>query len=142
MAQDTLALLMEGYNLKRRMDADKARLAAINQQLARLAEYRDGSATGHIYAGDMHAKVVQRSNVKWHQPELEQARKAMGDDAFFKVFKWEYKPLSAKALNGFFDYGALAHVEAVKAACEESYGAPTVTYERVDDISMVEAANA
>ena len=139
MNESAFALMREGLALKESIEKERARLAEIANALRTLAEFRDGSATGHVYAGDLHAKVVLKSNVRWDQAGLEQARAAMGDEKFFKVFKWKYEPRNARALQGFFDYGGRDDISLVRAACTETPGQPSVTYEYV---GATEAADA
>lgn len=128
-------LIREGMEIKARMDADKARLQSINNTLAELAEYKEGSKTGHIYGQNLHVKVQRKTNVKWDQAELNRARSAIGDELFFQVFKWEFKPASKKALDGFMQYGDKLHVDMVNAAMTETPGTPAVEYELLEEVA-------
>ena len=132
---DVNALIREGMEIKARMDADKKRLQSINNTLAELAEYREGSQTGHIYDTNLHVKVQRKTNVKWDQAELNRARVALGDDLFFEVFKWEFKPASKKALDGFMQYGDKTCVELVRGAMTETPGTPAVEYELLEEVA-------
>lgn len=131
MTDSTTALLQEGYALKCRMTQDKARLADIHGELARRAHFAPGSATGHIQAGGLAATVVRRTNITWDQAQLEKLRIRLGDALFFKIFVWEYRPLSARALTVFYRYGTPEDVAAVRAAATEKPGQASVTYETV-----------
>lgn len=132
---DISALIREGMDIKARMDADKKRLQNINKQLADIAEYKEGSNTGHIYDSNLHVKVQRKTNVKWDQKELNRARTALGDDIFFEVFKWKYEPASKKALDGFMQYGDKTCVDLVRGAMTETPGTPAVEYELLEEVA-------
>lgn len=128
-------LMREGMAIKTRMDADRKRLQEINAALAGLAEYREGSQTGHLYDSNLHVKVQRKTNVKWDQTGLNQARAGMGDELFFQVFKWEFKPSSKKALDGLLEFGKAEHRQMVLAAMTETPGAPSVEYELLVEVA-------
>ena len=130
---DVSALLREGWQLKQRIDADTARLRQINAALAELCEYPEGRMTGHMAAGHIRAKITKKVNLKWDQAKLRKALDAMGLDEFRKVFKYEFKPLGARELKGFLDFGKPEHVALVKGALTEAPGAPAVSYEVIED---------
>ena len=129
--QDLGTLLSEGAKLKARIDADKARLAEINRQLEAAAVFPEGKSTAHMAAGGFRATVTRKTYVKWDQKKLVKAMDAMGTEAFRKVFAYEFKPVSAKTLNSFLEFGNEADVAAVRDAMTETAGAPSVKYEEV-----------
>ncbi|MCR5259511.1 MAG: hypothetical protein K6E40_15300 [Desulfovibrio sp.] len=130
---DVSALLSEGFKLKTRIDADTARLRQVNAALAGLCEYPEGKMTGHLAAGSIRAKITKKVNVKWDQARLLKACDAMGAEEFRKVFKYEFRPLGAKELKGFLDFGRPEHVALVKGALTETPGSPSVSYEVAED---------
>lgn len=130
--QDPLAaLLREAAQLDADIKTKTARLRDLKGQIADAAE-KNGK-TGKVTAGGYAAKVQQKENVTWDQAKLEQARLAIGNDAFFRTFKWEFKPENKKKLDAFLDYGEPAHVQIVQSAMTVKPGAPSVTIEAVQD---------
>ena len=130
---DIGALLSEGMKLKTRIDADKARLAEINRELEALAVFPEGKNTAHLAASGFRATVTRKTTVKWDQEKLADAMKTMGSEAFRKVFTYEFKPVGAKQLNAFLEFGGEAEVGAVKAAMTVAQGSPSVKYEEAMD---------
>lgn len=68
-------LLRDGLTLKQEIDARQQKLREINKQIAEQAEFKPGSSTGHIAAGNIMAKVTRRQNIKWDQDALAVAHK-------------------------------------------------------------------
>lgn len=67
--------LMEEYlAIKTQIDALKIRQDDIAARLAAMAEYKDGSKTAHLYAGNLHFTVAKKENATWDQALLEAAR--------------------------------------------------------------------
>ena len=130
---DLGSLLSEGMKLKTRIDADKARLAAINREIEALAEFPEGKSTAHVAANGFRATVTRKSTVKWDQKKLSEVMEAIGAEAFRKVFTYEFKPVGAKQLNAFLEFGAEADVAKVKEAMTVTQSAPSVKYEEVLD---------
>lgn len=130
---DLGSLLSEGMKLKVRIDADKARLAEINRELEALASFPEGKATAHLAAGGFRATVTRKTTVKWDQKKLAGAMDAIGAEAFQKVFTYEFKPLGAKQLKAFLEFGEPEAIAAVRAAMTEAPAAPSVRYEEVMD---------
>ena len=130
---DLGSLLSEGAKLKTRIDADKGRLAEINRELESLCDFPEGKATAHLAANGFRATVTRKTTVKCDQKKLNSAMQAMGSDAFRKVFTYEFKPVGAKQLNAFLEFGDEAEVEAVKAAMTVTPASPSVKYEEAMD---------
>lgn len=129
---ETLAnLLSEGMQLKARIDADKARLADINRAIEAIAVFPEGKATAHVAAGGFRATVQRKTTVKWDQAKLASAMDAIGADTFKRVFSYEFKPLGAKQLKAFLEFGEPEQVAAVKAAMTEAPASPSVRFECV-----------
>ena len=126
---DLGSLLSEGIKLKNRIDADKARLAEVNREIEALAEFPEGKNTAHLAANGLRATVTRKSSVKWDQKKLNEAMSAIGTEAFRKVFTYEFKPVGAKQLNAFLEFGNEADVAKAKAAMTVTQAAPSVKYE-------------
>jgi hypothetical protein len=106
-------------------------LKEIKRTLAGMAEYKEGSKTGHVFGQRYHAVVSLKTNVKWDQDALDRLRRTMGDPAFFRVFKWAYEPVSKKVLDGAIDFGE--HGEAIRATYTETEGSPQVTFKLMEE---------
>jgi len=129
--QSLESLLSEGMQIKARIDADKARLGQINRELEALAVFPEGKSTAHVVAGGFRATVQKKTTVKWDQKKLAEAMKAIGAESFQKVFTYEFKPLGAKQLKAFLEFGEPEQVAAVKEAMTEAPASPSVKYECV-----------
>ena len=125
-----LDLLAQEY-ARNKAEADRltARNAEIAEALEKAARFKDGSNTGHVMAGGYRFTVSRKFNTKWLADKLEEARKALTDELFFKVFAWEYKPRSKKELDGFLEYASPEFRAAILAAMETSPGRPSVRME-------------
>lgn len=130
---DLGSLLSEGAKLKARIDADKTRLAEINRELEALCEFPEGKATGHLAANGFRATVTRKTTVKWNQEKLNDAMKAMGSEAFRRVFTYEFKPVGTRQLNAFLEFGNENEVGMIRDAMTVSQGAPSVKYEEAMD---------
>ena len=124
-------LIKTGAQLKAEIDSKKIQLAEINRQLAKIAQYKEGSQTGHIYTEHYHVKVALKKNVKWDQKKLSEARSLIGDEKFFKVFGWKFEPKNKGVLDGFIENADEQYTSSVLAAMTVSEGSPTVTYEEI-----------
>lgn len=126
------ALVREYARVKHEADALTERAREIARTLAELAEYKEGSKTGHILTSAYKVTTTIKEGVTWDQDALEAARIKMDDD-FLKVFKWKFEPKSAKALTGFFDYASPAQVEMVRKAMTVKPAQPQVRLDRLED---------
>ena len=114
---------------KKEADALTARNAEIADELVKAAAFDDGSNTGHLLAGGFKVTVTRRFNTRWVTEKLENARKVLTDELFFRVFKWKYEPHSKKDLDAFLEYAAPEFRAAILAAMETSPGRPGVKLE-------------
>jgi hypothetical protein len=105
-------------------------LRSMKARLAELAEYKEGSKTGHAFGGRFKITVSLRENVKWDQEALNRLRDAMGDEEFFKVFEWAFEPRSKKLLDGAIEFGRFG--EAIKGTFTTAPGAPQVTFKPIE----------
>jgi hypothetical protein len=128
MSVEIDALVREGAETKAEMDNLQAKLRLINKQLADLAPFEGDKKTATIEAGGYTVKVQVKENVRWDQEKLNRARTTLGDDMFFKVFRWEYKPVSKKDLDGYLEYAGDEYKQPILDAMSTKPGAPSVTY--------------
>ena len=124
------ALISRGAMLKAQMNLAQEELGKINQQIADQTRFLEGKNTGHVFGGGYDVTVQKRTNVKWDQGKLRAAREALGDDDFFKVFTWEFKPSGANDLKAFLQFGG-DKAKRVLEAMTVTVGAPQVTYTRI-----------
>ena len=134
MTTDTLELLKEGAKIRKWQEESKKRLAEINQILAERATYREGSATGHIYGGNIHATITKKKSVKFDQDLLFLAMKEIGEIPFEGVFKRKYEPRSKAALRGFFQTANDKEKKLVWDAMTEEDVPPYVKYETIEEV--------
>lgn len=132
----TEKLLREGITLKWEIDARQQKLREINKQIAEQAEYKPGSSTGHIAAGNIMAKVTRRQNVKWDQDALAVAHKKMGTELFAKAFTYKFEPINARQLKNWLSSGDVPDEakHLVLEARTVTEGAPSVVYEEAGDV--------
>lgn len=126
---EIVQLARQGLALKQQRDAIDAELKGINARLAELAEYKPNSSTGHVRAGGVHVTVSRKEYVKWEQPVLENVRAHLGDETFFRLFKWEFEPRSSRDVNAFLEFGDEHGVALIRQAMTTKPGAPSVKYE-------------
>ena len=131
MGNNLANLLSEGMHLKAKIDAAKARLAKINREIEAIAVFPEGKATAHLAAGGFRATIQRKTTVKWDQAKLAEAMKTLGAESFQKVFTYEFKPLGAKQLKAFLEFGEPEQVAAVKEAMTETPASPSVKFECV-----------
>lgn len=136
MKQNVSELMREALQIKARMDMDKARLAEINKVMAEEAVFEGECKTARLAMDGMMAKVQLRETVSWNQDALREACKVIGADNFRRAFDYEFKPVSARALQAW-----LADPEnrddwrrMVTDARIIKTGAPSVSYEVVEEV--------
>lgn len=125
-------LIAEGAKLKEQEADIKARLADINKTLETMAEFC-GKKTATIVGGGYRVKIQKRTNVRWDQAKLNEARQMMGNDEFFKAFTWRFEPKGARQLAEYFEATQEHNANIIKAAMTEKPGAPDVTYEPIEE---------
>jgi hypothetical protein len=117
--------------LHEEISAKDKELKEIKKKLAEKAEFKEGSKTGHVFGVRWHATVALKEAIKWDQDALRALRLAIGDEDFFKIFKFIYEPVSKKALDGAIDFGL--HGEDIKKAFTITPGSPQVTFKPMED---------
>lgn len=127
-------LVAEGAALDEEIKAKRSRLAKIKTELAKFAAFKPGSKTGHIPpAAGYSTKVQLKESRRWDQSGLARVRSVLGDEEFFKLFTYVFKPKSAKEINAFLSHGDPLKVAQVKAAMTVKEGAPQVTFTPLDE---------
>jgi hypothetical protein len=105
-------------------------LKDIKSKLAEQAEYKPGVKTGHIYGQAYSATVQLKEYVKWDQQVLDNLRLKMGDIEFFKVFKWEFEPISKKLLDGALEFGQYG--ADIRTAFTTTAGSPQISFKKLE----------
>lgn len=107
------------------------RISILKESLTKLAELKDGCATGHISDGQFRVKIQKKTNETWDQEKLRQMRDILGAEKFGAVFRAEYYPQNKKTLDG-----AIAVDPELKKAVEWARtikeATPQVSYEPVN----------
>lgn len=124
-------MVVRGAELKIQIKAMEEELKSINEALAKIADFRNGAKTGTILESGIKVTVKLRENVKWFQDRLHQVRSLLPDQ-FQNAFTTEFKPASSKDLKAAMEENE-QFAKAVEWAREVKPGAPTVTYERIED---------
>ena len=106
-------------------------LRALKVRLAGLAEYKEGSKTGHAFGDRFKITVSLKENVKWNQEGLNKLRDKMGDAKFFKVFDWEFVPKSKKILDGAIEFDEVFGKD-IMGTFTTTPGAPQVTFKPIE----------
>lgn len=125
-------LVKEYARNKAQADALVDRNREIARKLAEMAEFSDGSKTGHMLAGGFNVTVALKENVRWDQDSLDKAFQGMGDE-FLKPFKYKWEPRSKKALDAFMSYATDAQKKAVEVSMSSTPGQPQIKLESLED---------
>ena len=99
MNQNLGALLRRGMELKKQMAAIRTELGQVHNAITAMASFKPGSKTCTMAQDGILCKVQQRDNVTWDQAQLKAAYKVIGPEGFSRAFDYEFKPISARALN-------------------------------------------
>jgi hypothetical protein len=113
---------------KKRIEAELERL---KPELAAQATFKGGSRTGHLSGSRYKVTVQLRENVSWSQDGLELARAAMGDEEFFRTFRWRFEPRSKKDLDEALKTSP--HADIIRRACTTKEGSPYLTFTLLGD---------
>ncbi len=127
------SLLKEALDCKTQMSRLKARLDAINKEVASRAFFMDGCKTATLAEDNVMAKVQLKETVSWDQDGLKQALNVIGQDEFRKVFTYEFKPLGARQLNAWLaDPATKDEWRTLVTDCRKvKQGNPSISYEDV-----------
>ena len=128
---ETKELVVRGAELRIQIKSQEEELKGINATLAKLAEFKNGSKTGHLCESGIKVTVQRRDNVKWFQDRLSQVKDLLPEE-FNRTFVYEYKPESSRTLESVMKENE-QFAKAVEWARQVKEGAPYVTYERIED---------
>jgi hypothetical protein len=129
--EDYAVLVDQAAQLAVEVNQKTEELRGLKVRLAELAEFKEGKKTGHITGNHFQATVSLKENVKWDQKALESLRSDIGDEEFFKIFKWTFEPHSKKVLDGAMDFGPYKLI--IAKAFTVSPGSPQVTFKPMED---------
>jgi len=121
-------LIESAVQLQREITARQEELKAVKAELEKFCDYPEGKNTAHIFGAGYNVTVQRKSNTAWDQKKLEAVRKAMGNENFFKIFSWEFKPAGAKQLNAYMDFGDPAIIDMINGARTVKPGAAQFTF--------------
>jgi len=94
------SLVGEHFALKSQIDELKSRLAEVSEAIAKQAVFPEGKNTANASIAGYKVKVQRKTTYSWDQDKLNNARLALGDETYLRLFryKWEH---NKKALDGF-----------------------------------------
>ena len=121
-------LIESAVQIQREIAARQEELKAVKAELEKFCDYPEGKNTAHIFGAGYDVTVQRRNSTAWDQKKLEAVRKAMGNENFFKVFSWEFKPAGAKQLNAYMDFGDPAIIDMINGARTVKLGASQFTF--------------
>lgn len=98
------AMINRAYDIKQQIDNLSVELKDLNAKIYEEAVFADGKKTTYLAGDGLCAKIVKKENRKWDQGKLNIARMNMGDEKFLTLFNFEWKPKSAKDIDGFLGY--------------------------------------
>ena len=124
--QQLESLIEEGATLKAEVQEKTQRLREIGAILAEHAQFPDGKNTAHLVGCRFKATVQRKETISWDQDALGQARFGLGDNEFFGLFGWEFKPRAKKDLDGFLKHSPKADL--VRQAMIIKPATPSITY--------------
>jgi chaperonin cofactor prefoldin len=108
-------------------------LAGIKSQLPQLATFKINSRTGektqtgHALGDYFKATVTLNKTEKWDQTKLDALRLEMGDEVFFKIFRFEYIKIGAAEVKAACEYTKFG--DKIKAAVTITEGNPSIKIE-------------
>lgn len=129
-AQALQRAVREWISTKATMAMLEKKLDDLRPVIEAAAAFELGSNTGHFEAEGCKFTVARRFNESWDQEKLKTVHDTIGSTRFFEAFKYEFKPLSKKAVDAF----AAADPEMEKAVswCRTiKPGKSSITYENL-----------
>ena len=124
----TVRLVDEAAALEGEIGRLKEKLDSMNREVAARVQFRQGGRTSHAFGRHHSARVRRRESLEWDQPSLENLRREIGDEAFFRIFRKVYEPKSARVVSSALEGGPFA-AEIARAISFVSE-APQVSFER------------
>ena len=117
-----------GLELRCSIDSLKKQLEDVNRQIIEAADFPEGKSTAWVLGKGCRARVVNRVYEKWDQHKLDEARRILGEQAFDRLFRAVWEPVSRREVQGFLRHGP-QELRAVVQAAREARTAPLVVYE-------------
>ncbi|MDR3154505.1 MAG: hypothetical protein LBW85_09645 [Deltaproteobacteria bacterium] len=114
-------------------EENKARgeeLDGLKAMIVPLALFKPGSKTGHLDGNHFSTTVQEKESVTWDQGILAKIRAEIGDEAFLKVFKWEFSPIDKKTVDAAIAFGE--HGKLIESARTIKKGKPYVSFKRME----------
>ncbi len=93
------SLLRRAVELRTQLNGIRKELGQVQDMIASMATYGQGSKTCTMAEDGILCKVQRRETVTWDQRQLKMAYQMIGAEGFSQAFDYEFKPISAKALN-------------------------------------------
>lgn len=87
-------MLEEGLRLDLEIKARQERLKEIKSTLAKMAEYKPGTKSGHVIGATVRAVVVRRESWRFDQAKLAQCAAHLPAEVFGSVFEQTYQPIA------------------------------------------------
>ena len=125
---DTDKLIRRGLELRCSIDALKKQLDEVNRQIVEVAEFPEGRSTAWVLGKGCRARVVNRVYEKWDQKKLDEARRALGEEAFRELFRQVWEPVSRREVQDFLASADDSRRNALLAALDAKTS-PQVSYE-------------
>ena len=125
---DTDKLIRRGLELRCSIDTLRKQLDDVNRQIVEAAEFPEGKATAWVLGKGCRARVMNRVYEKWDQRKLDEARDALGEEAFRQLFRAVWEPVSRREVQDFLARAPEHERDALLAALD-SKTTPQVSYE-------------
>ena len=125
---DTDKLIRRGLELRCSIDTLRKQLDDVNRQIVEAAEFPEGRNTAWVQGRDCRARVMNRVYEKWDQRKLDEARDALGEEAFRQLFRAVWEPVSRRDVQDFLARAPENERDALLAALD-SKTTPQVSYE-------------
>ena len=125
---DTDKLIRRGLELRCSIDTLRKQLDDVNRQIVEAAEFPEGKNTAWVQGKGCRARVLNRVYEKWDQRKLDEARDALGEEAFRELFRAVWEPVSRRDVQDFLAHAPENERDALLAALD-SKTTPQVSYE-------------
>jgi hypothetical protein len=109
-----------------KLEIAKRDYEAIRDKVKAAAVYPAGKNTVHMEGGHWNIIVSRKESVKYFQDKLDALRRDIGDEEFFKVFKWTFEPVDKKTLDGAVNFSP--HKDRIKETFLRSEASPTFVF--------------
>ena len=125
-------LCLEYLANKAEIDRIAKRNKEIAERLDSMAQYREGSMTGHVLVDGYEVTMTHRINTTWDQRKLEAVRQIAGDQEFAVAFTYKFEPRSKADLDAYIRLAPPRVVQAIAAAKTDKPGATSCEIKEVN----------